>query len=478
MRVQYRIGCGSPVIAPPVADKRPAVAARQPRARSHRRAPALSLMAALLLSAAGCASLDPAGSKAWRIDPVLDVRHSAIAAHGYYAVGRYQDGMRAWDKAAAAYQLAVEADPRHAEAHNGLGVALARLGRHEEAESALRQAVGIEPRRAHMRSNLGFMMLQAGRVSEALAELKAAVRLDPDDATARGNLREAVARREGMQTGESHATAAQPVPPAAAMAPAGNPPPAVAVAPPPVSGQGAPALAAGAITVPAPIITASVAAPLPRTVSVPAPLAAAASIQGAGSIGIFDQPTVAAWPRADDAATGSFEDMARARPADTAASLDRRFPSAPPAGPATAMPVRLAAFSMPVALPPPIAATPDPAAPGAKFRLELSNGNGVSGMAARLGKWLAHEGLPTSRLTNLRPFAQEQTLVEYRTGHEAAAWRVMQALPLEIRSNPVLHEGLTSDVRVVLGSDWRHGCIAREGCSSARTIIAARSEAR
>lgn len=497
MRVRYQIGGSRPTVAPALTQgsvvgvprkrgavrdtattrgERPGAPVVRRRAGRAGRLPALGATAALLVAAAGCASLDPVSSKAWRIDPVLSVQHSAIAAQGHYAVGRYLDGMRAWDKAAAAYQRAVAADPRHAEAHNGLGVALARLGRHEEAERALRRAVEIEPQRAHLRSNLGFMMLKSGRLSEALAELKAAVTIDPDDATALGNLREAVAQRERVRIGEDLAAQAKPTAELASKAPVR------AVVAQDVSPEQAPEGRAEqregqVISVPAPITTASVAAPMVDRVSVPAPLGSIPA-QASQQVGVFDQPTVPAWPRAGESAISSFAAMASAAPASSRESRNQRAWPSQPAGPAVAMPVRLSALSMPVALVAPPTGNLGQVQWSTSVQLEVSNGNGARGMAAKLGKWLSQQGVRTSRLTNSRPFAQEHTTVEYRSGQEAAAWQVVHALPLATQAGPVLRHGLNADVRVILGLDWRAACIEPDACASAKTTVAVAGPAR
>lgn len=471
MRVRYQAGT-RPVARASAVDAiaqphRP-VPARRTAAKC-RRIPALSLTAAVLLTAAGCATPDLARKSAWRIDPVQDVQHSALAAHGHYAVGRYHDGMRAWDKAARAYQRAVAADPRHAEAYNALGVALARLGRHDEAELALHRAVALEPREAHVRSNLGFAMLLAGRLHEALVELKAAVRLDPNNPIALGNLRDAVNRREASRADESNPLAAAPLPiggakakttPAQAVAPAGavnGTAPAGAASLPGKNEKAAlpMSMAQGALTVAAamPITVASVPAPLARPVYVAAPLMAT-PMPPNWNMHVFDAPTVSAWPLA------------------VAANVQLQQTRAP----AEATPVKVAIAP---AVDRPMRAAPDEvvAAPAGSARVlvELSNGNGVRGMAARLGQWLqARNGVQATRLTNQPSFAQEHTRVEYGPGQEEAAWRVMQALPLSPRDAPVLRHDLKTDVRVVLGGDWRisASCLGDNACWPAGVVTA------
>ena len=134
------------------------------------------------------------------------------------------------------------------------------------------------------------------------------------------------------------------------------------------------------------------------------------------------------------------------------ASSDQTPISAPQAAVATAVPVLSALPSPPITSGAAHSAKPSPAQPVS--RLEVSNGNGVAGMAARVGRWLAAEGLRNARLTNQRPFVQATTLVEYRSGHELNAQRVARSLPITAATAAAPSPGLTSDVRVLLGRDW------------------------
>jgi hypothetical protein len=106
------------------------------------------------------------------------------------------------------------------------------------------------------------------------------------------------------------------------------------------------------------------------------------------------------------------------------------------------------------------------------IRLELSNGNGIGGAAARLKEWLTAEGLPVERLTNQRPFDQQHTLIQYRAGHQEAAMRVAQALHATTQLGTVPSTGLKSDVRVVLGHDLVRttACLEHKACERPATF--------
>jgi hypothetical protein len=99
-------------------------------------------------------------------------------------------------------------------------------------------------------------------------------------------------------------------------------------------------------------------------------------------------------------------------------------------------------------------------------RLELSNGGGITGAAARMRKWLALKGITTHRLTNQRPYDQRYTVIQYRSGQEEAAQRVAQLLPAGTERLAV--SALRTDVRVLLGRDWHTvaACLEHGECGA------------
>jgi tetratricopeptide (TPR) repeat protein len=107
-------------------------------------------------------------------------------------------------------------------------------------------------------------------------------------------------------------------------------------------------------------------------------------------------------------------------------------------------------------------------------RLEVSNGNGVNGMAAQLGLWLAARGVATQRLTNQQPYDQRRTVIQFRSGQEQAARRLASVLPASAQTAARASPGLASDVRVVLGQDWRSmaDCLAHGSCRTASLEVA------
>ena len=87
------------------------------------------------------------------------------------------------------------------------------------------------------------------------------------------------------------------------------------------------------------------------------------------------------------------------------------------------------------------------------FRLELSNGNGVTGMAKRLGQQLVANGLPKARLTNQKPFRQRITQIQYRDGYADVAATLRSRMPNQPPMIKTAALRASTDVRVVLGRD-------------------------
>lgn len=102
----------------------------------------------------------------------------------------------------------------------------------------------------------------------------------------------------------------------------------------------------------------------------------------------------------------------------------------------------------------PVAAKP--AAPiTALPRLEVINGNGETGLAARMRGMLRGMGISVLRLGNQRPYAVQASSIIYRPGHAQAA----AALALALGGMPQLQAaddsgiGTGADLRLLLGKD-------------------------
>lgn len=95
------------------------------------------------------------------------------------------------------------------------------------------------------------------------------------------------------------------------------------------------------------------------------------------------------------------------------------------------------------------------------FKLEVSNGNGVLGLAKRTAGHLAGAGIRTARLTNQRPFEQATTEVQYRDGYAAEAAELAGKLQHPARIVPSNDLARGVDVRLVLGKDVQRQALER-----------------
>lgn len=114
--------------------------------------------------------------------------------------------------------------------------------------------------------------------------------------------------------------------------------------------------------------------------------------------------------------------------------------TAPPTPEAAAAPASVPLRGVPVALP----------------RIEIANGNGVTGMASALRTWLRAQGLTQKPvLRNALPFHTATTVLHYRLGYLAVAQELAGRMPQPIELAPTPGDVRDVDVRLVLGHDLR-----------------------
>ena len=103
------------------------------------------------------------------------------------------------EEAIAAAAGAVKAAPRNPDAHNALGVTLARAERWVEAERHYRTALALAPRRGSIWSNLGNCLTAQGLDEQAVAAQQQSLRAQPGEATALYNLATSLTRAERQE---------------------------------------------------------------------------------------------------------------------------------------------------------------------------------------------------------------------------------------------------------------------------------------
>ena len=89
------------------------------------------------------------------------------------------------------------------------------------------------------------------------------------------------------------------------------------------------------------------------------------------------------------------------------------------------------------------------------LRLEIANGNGVNGMAARVREFLRGKGSNVIRITDADNYDYRESILYYRTGTRIAAEGLAKRLPLpEIRLIESDNLRRETDARLVIGRDY------------------------
>lgn len=98
-----------------------------------------------------------------------------------------------------------------------------------------------------------------------------------------------------------------------------------------------------------------------------------------------------------------------------------------------------------------VAAGEEAVAEAQGVKLEISNGNGVAGAAARLARTLDAEGIKATRLTNVKPFVVSISRIEYQHDQQLLAQALAQRLGLRLQAQS--GKQAYGDMRIVLGRD-------------------------
>jgi tetratricopeptide (TPR) repeat protein len=102
-------------------------------------------------------------------------------ADKYAAQGDYAEAIER-------YEQLLTLEPRHAVAHNNLGVARNKLGHYREAEEHFRRAIALKKTYAEAHCNLGTLLRLCGQVAESEAAVRRALELKPADVNAQLSL--------------------------------------------------------------------------------------------------------------------------------------------------------------------------------------------------------------------------------------------------------------------------------------------------
>jgi tetratricopeptide (TPR) repeat protein len=335
---------------------------------------------------------------------------AARTADDAYALGRSYHLAHRYEDAVRSYRAALQADPRHVNARNGLATIYAERRAFAQAIPIWREltdkiAPASGPGSAYLFSNLGYAYFLNGEYDNAVATLEKACLLDPMNHNAWFHLGESLQKLGDEQRARDMFRQAEAL----------------------------------------------------QAHDLRADYAAAGGTRVEAIAAAVKEPD-----RAGDEWT-STEIVTRA---DGIMEL-RRAPArqqqpvhAPAAAAVAATPVPEAPAVKTTPVPAPVAPSPEaPQAPRAPVALaapqsallEIRNGNGVTGMAKALSRQVGDPNLKVVRLTNEKGFGVAQTRVEYQAGFRPAAERLAQRF-----DNAPLVEVENckkTDMRLVIGRD-------------------------
>jgi len=118
--------------------------------------------------------------KAIALDPKL--------ANAHYNLGVALQAKGQVDEAIACYQKAIDLEPENAMAHSGLGFVRRAKGQIDEAIACFRKAISLDPKLAQAHNILGAVLAGKGQLDEASACFRKVIDLEPENAMAHYNL--------------------------------------------------------------------------------------------------------------------------------------------------------------------------------------------------------------------------------------------------------------------------------------------------
>lgn len=128
--------------------------------------------------------------KVLRADP-RNVNALGILGNALADSGQFEDAVKYLERA-----ISIQAT---AERYNDLGIALAGLGRHEDALTAYTQSLSINPYMSVVLNNQGLAQFELGQTEDAIESYRRAINNEPTNPFIRYNLFEALERRNRME---------------------------------------------------------------------------------------------------------------------------------------------------------------------------------------------------------------------------------------------------------------------------------------
>ena len=89
-----------------------------------------------------------------------------------------------------------------------------------------------------------------------------------------------------------------------------------------------------------------------------------------------------------------------------------------------------------------------------KVEIEVSNGNGIDGMASRMGRYLTEKGFKVTRLSNANSFSHEKTKIFYYNGLLQDVHRLLQEFPNHIDTKNIIELKQKGNcLKILIGKD-------------------------
>ena len=109
-------------------------------------------------------------------------------AESHYALGCYLQERKKHKPAIEEFKAALEIDPNHVKAYNGLGVSYDAMGNCDRAVESYKAALKISEKLDYVLNNLGYSYLLQGKTDLAIENFKKALELDAENVRYRNNL--------------------------------------------------------------------------------------------------------------------------------------------------------------------------------------------------------------------------------------------------------------------------------------------------
>ena len=366
------------------------------------------------------------------IQSVMRVSHSVNqSAATFYQLGKYHLERGNLDFARSAYEASIVLDGQQLEARNALAALDATQGKLDSAEALLIQIVADFPEVAHPHNNLGYVYYLQSNFEAAQRTLQRAIALDAGNERARNNLNAvniALARLGNRD--------------AVVVAQAATPEQQIAQTSESVASVVAAELATATPIEARAQSLAIISTPLQRLAERIEPQARMEMVQIVPNVFELRLKPITA---SNNTVLAGLKDTTPEPLSAVAEVLATLLPS--------------------------VSSVPTSAAAAKTSRIEVANGNGVTGMAKRISSVLNRQGISVSRLSNDLPYKQLETKIQYRAGFEKTAANLKNALKGHAVTvfTPTL--SANSDVRLVLGKDAIAHMALIEGMSS-DTVLA------